>query len=927
MSKAPIAALQQLVIPNFQEFGDFLHDRIHAQLQHQQFFRDSFTIFLILRDRQSPERFANKLVYAGVQRQRDFFDLRQVGISNKLEEVWSKMRKATLNRSTLPITTRLMQEYDGNTMSMKKLIRFDKIQDHYFKVPRAKWENTREWEYRIMETCFPTTDNLYMLGLPIFLFGNLEGMAQVVFTEVDIDQGREEDLVEDKYRYFIERWRPVLIAQIIKLISREYEDLVWNWLLPLEGKKAVSFKTWREFNQAKEHLFDNALETIRAKNKHILRDLKFEEYYQYAAKYYERRKKDQAAHINVYLKQNRRHAVTKILVDSFSHNVSAHSLTVLKWIFQQRWETISEKLTPRQLRELEEVIEPVAKMLDIDVDSTKRSVKALFKKIRTQKRLIEQSHTSVLPIRDQIGSINRELTFFFRYLAEKGAFWNGVGRGEQFGGEIRNLYELLYEGFARNPLFLGTIAYAEGVRKINVKVRLFAQRDSSFRRQADKDLLKRTYQYATDQTGTLLKGTLAIVDTSEQDDFTYRQTLHKKGAEHDLLKKALEQVEVFLPGGVVGRHAFFTLLENTLRDVKHLPEVALKDIAVNGLDLVVSVFPSKLSRAVRKVSNDYSLYKVGIHLNSLQSATQKQPLAARALENINKDILTSTSAARLGGSQQDKLCAAMLLTGNFNDFDYEDDPLVASYAPWLRFSQAYDVDHTDSELAEYEFRVDWQNNLQSGAALANIPASDFVFKKYFHLWRGEFVSFLDSTPDNLAYNMRRFRIVAVANEATRNAVRAREVVRVIITDRNDLSSEEAYGQWLQHWVGDRKERLELQIGQGETAVYLVRQGESILHYNIEDYSSAVMEQPSLSILTKRCFQFEHSETSSSGKLRLRNHGMLRTHFFPDIADLAQLPEAKLKNPRHAYELFETLTTRICVFDDRIAQRLNPVERE
>jgi len=41
---------------------------------------------------------------------------------------------------------------------------------------------------------------------------------------------------------------------------------------------------------------------------------------------------------------------------------------------------------------------------------------------------------------------------------QKGAFWSGIARDNNFGGESATAFDVLWNDFINNPLYLGTIA-------------------------------------------------------------------------------------------------------------------------------------------------------------------------------------------------------------------------------------------------------------------------------------------------------------------------------------------------------------------------------------------------------------------------------------------------------------------------------------
>lgn len=920
-----------LVLPNFIEFGKSLHDRIHVQLIHQQYLQGPFTVFLILKDRRSKEKLESEFIYAGLDLQKKFLD--ESGVISC--SAWDEMKSIKITANTLPITEDIMKQYEENTLTISiDSISPQRIAKQFPVQERATWSHTRELEYQILESYFeqdPAT--LHFVGLPVFQFGEIEGIAQIVFTDLDVSKDNDN-------QYFVTEWRPRIMRQIIKIFTREYEDLLWNWQLRSDGKYTAPLGQVMEFNKQKENLFANAEEVIKKKDKKILEELGYRKFYSLSKDYYSRRIEDHRENVNIFLRENRRRAAMAILVDSFAHNVSAHSLTVLKWIFQQRWEKVDiPQGTKRMVKEGLEGLISVTNRNDINTEDLKHSILTIQERWDSQERILLNG--KILPVRDQIARLDEELTQLFRYLTEKGAFWNGIGREEQFGGEIRNLYDVLFEEFARNPLFLGTIAFSEGVDKINIKVHFYEKRIRSYvSGKNKKDALKRSYTTQRNDEGEELMGTLATIDLTPQGDKVYRYEFFQQGESHDVLKKALQEVEVYFPGGVVGRHAFFTLIENTLRDVKHYSEEERKRMNEEGLDLVIAIYPSKLSEKLRKEEGSYSLYKIGIYLACPQKLqAEKGPLGLVSLKNAERDILTSTQAARLGGSQQDKICAAMLLTGSLNrlvENDLQNDDLVKAYAPWLRFAHYYPSQQISTSMEEqnhfeYEFRAGKDETIEYENAIADLPVENGYLKKYIHLWRGEFVVDFSTQNNLLELNLGRYRMVNLRDIKHVIDIRKKGLVRFVHNKQETPNNDTAYRQWLDRWINGSYIRINIEVGNSTAGTLLVEKGQCV-YYNYTAYRDGDMDKSRHATYKIVPFSFAHSQESSyqvagERKLQLRNHGILKERFFPQVESIDNLSEGMIESVEKTYELAEILLTKIVIFDNRIAQRVDEDHRK
>ncbi|MEL7195865.1 MAG: hypothetical protein AAFO96_25760 [Bacteroidota bacterium] len=901
-----------------------MYDRIYLQLKHNELLKHQFTIFLTLRDRTSKETINENMIYAGLLKQEELLS----SYNREPCLAWQEMQRTRINIEDLPATSNIAEKYYDNSLQISDLLELKKVSTYYNLKEREGWPGTREVEYQVIENYFPDPQNSYFLTLPVFLFGEFEGVAQLIITEDDIDK----DGNNQTSQYFIENVWPRIMKQIIRIFTREYEDLIWNWQLPA-GNQKRSIKELRAYNEFKKNLFANASKVIAQRNKSILTDLGYVDYYKQSEAYYKWRTDENDRQIEAYLKEHKDRAVMAILLDSFAHNVSAHSLTVLKWIFQQKILSEHELSDVKKLMAKSDEQEPLSawrKLAQAPADDFLESIAEIVGRWRAQARLKNENH-SIQPLRHQIRQPNFELTQLLRYLTEKGAFWSGIGRNEQFGGEAHNLYDLLYNDFANNPLFLGTIAYSEGISKININIKIYEKRIDSHRTNGKtKEALKRTYQIARNEDGELLAGTIASIDMGNKQELHYQHAFFQDGPAHDLLNRPLEKSFVYLPGGVVGKHAFFTLLENTLRDVKHYSREEHDKMSLHGLDLEISIFPSKLTRSVRRSHNDHDLFKIGIWI----AATQKlktpkgQALGALSLRRITSPIIDQNQKARLGGSQQDKICAAMLMTGRFDQMEPQEHQLSKAYFPWVRYAHYY-PDQQPKELhieEEFEFRagVRGEKPQEYQNELAVMPNSPGYIKKYVHFWRSKLIFRPTADEAELStVDHNRHYLILVENRRHFAALRRQGAIRVLPNDNDHEAIAEAYSSWLKLWNDHEKYIIELKIGRSPCG-YLVLEDNQCLYYNKRTYrqlGEVVHKQHAT--YPREEVAFEH--LSQDGKktqreyLRIRNHGALRTKFFKEIQDVTKFSQGSLK-PSQSCELAEVLSTKICIFDERMNQR-------
>ncbi len=901
----------ELLIPNFEQFGYYLYDRIYVMLEHYGLLKHKFTIFLVLLDRSKEEYIKKrKFVFAGLKRQREFLKAQNDGLDGS----WEKLAKQAASPETFRETHNIMKLFESNILEIDNLTKFKSFTKDYFTSPRDNWHEVQRQEYAILKKNFEDLESLFYTSLPVFQFGKLEGAAHFVIEEREIEENKTE---ADRKEVFL---------QMIRLMTREYENLIWIWNLKDEDlKDAIA--------RRRLDMLDEAIERIKNNQTPLLKRLNYIEYYKNSREYYEERIQQNETLLDKFQEENRRRAITSILIDSYSHNISAHSLTTLKWWFQQR---STEAKVDELIKELEKKypidqwVAPIGAFLEREFpDVSKRAeltegAKLILARWFRQLNHQEKNGPGLSPVITQLHPVSPQLTPLFKFLMEKGAFWSGIIRDTQFGGEIKSLYEILWEDFVKNPLYLGTIAHSEGIKKIHIRVVIYDYKP--FRKDAkfDKEPLRRTYPIKHTDDGNLLDGVLATIDVTgkEDDQAIQRHRYYQKGDDYKNLKSELEQCRVFFPGGVVGKHAFFTLIENEIRNVKHFGKSAQQEMIEEGLTLSIGIRPAALSRRVRKSATPV-LYKIGVWLDHKTNLVQNgKHLVLRRMKDLDADIITKDNRAKLGGNYQDKICAAMLFNNNFSSVQLrEEKKLSDCYYPWIR--SAFSSGRKSGETEENNFEVQLKNLPDAEEQLANngFPEKGY-FKKFFHVWQGDFV-FKLSNPDDLELeNIARFKIISISDEKLMKNAREKGVIRILAPSSNEWKSHETYKQWLYQWLGQRA--FSICIKQGDTpTAYIIYDPEAICFFNNQEYKELESDTVNdFADYRNYLLPFSHRHRNQGNdQINIRSHGILATRFFNDLKSIDDFSECKIKDQALLYELVEFLQTRICTFDSRISERI------
>jgi hypothetical protein len=514
--------------------------------------------------------------------------------------------------------------------------------------------------------------------------------------------------------------------------------------------------------------------------------------------------------------------------------------------------------------------------------------------------------------------LDNELKPFLTYVNEKSAFWNGVTRDISSGGMIITLYDLIYS-FADNPLFLGTIAHSEQMHKISIRVGynhdpkefIKINLDSLFQSitpPQNNDVLdqneyleilndvddfidihsfqnKINENYISDKipeslqrikrsNGEIYSSFLHYLTTKCKSNYysvtspPYKfVTLSEEFAE---LKRELSDNKVFIPGGVIGKHSLFTILENTLRNVKH--------ILIEG-DLEI-----KLNIRIDDIP-DKPLFKISTWLDHPSKIINEEKIHKAK----NERIITEDDKPRLGGTSQDKVCAAMLFNNLFSE---------------VNSSRFYDL--TD------ETKIQWP--------WITPEIINNCVQRSFYLWKGSLCNSLNNeqlTGDSrkIIDNPSRF-IFSIFNPdeiISKHLISENGIIRILkIRDfQEDANKEEIYDLWNSKWI---KHNSPLYLTKNEAGsryqVYphVIKLVNGYWKY---EFLGANGEQTELGI------RFAHGEISenSTNILQYRNHGPLVENY---VKRGSQLFSNSLIFERSSMgEMIETFLTKIDIYDNRI----------
>ncbi len=905
-----------MAFPRIKEFLNLLYERIDMQVENILDLKFTIFINLLPRDHQEGEliqipRFGhNQLIYGGIETQKELLGI-PINPHPHLEEAWAKLPVSSsadnlLSTNTDKIGSHIFLKFKLGNFNLSDF-RHNKLSSYFERQLTGQSEDEDgpyQWEeFVILSSYFEDLNKYSYISLPLIQFAEFDGVVHIIYHQ------------DENHYFFDERNQPKLktIGQLIKLFSREYEGIIFDW-------DVVGLNAYR--TSVIKSLVDPVMDPLfydnMSKNP-ILKELKYREHYAKHIDYAERRinlsdEVPQTINTQGQIIQNqdvtiqkqserieqllRHNAVMAIMLDSYTHNISAHSLVALERWFKQR--SIKHGNYPKSIREeLNAYIEKVPLILDPR-------------------------------------QFNEEIQQLLRFLLEKGAFWTGLSKEKTFGGTVHSFYKVFWHDFFLNTLYLGTIANTEDILKLKVNL-LFVEPDFN----NSGKLLKRK---KIRQKGHFLTIDMARFNTSDADKSAlkgdYISGFIKTESQFDDLKKELEKIQVFFPGGIVGEHALFTIIENEIRNVKHYPKEDLEQMVLNGLNLNISFeagqFNLSKSKRTKETQPIPHYYKIGVWLDhpvdlSLEKIEDR-------LTRLGQDIITEESKLpRLGGSYQDKVCAGMLFNDSFHEVEKKTgSERHEAFYPWVKTGYGPVMEDTKGTIFEELeishrrfFNPDSQQTVRQEIKAYLEKHKRGTYKKFFHIWRGADIHTLKhlSQLSNSWENLARFRFIhlpaEIPFEAGFDALREKGIVRIIRQETDTI--EQAYAIWLREWLTmEMRQPTLTYFGTGDETNFEIR---NALFWDGVNAVWGDRDHSATPHLIKKIVLIHQNDEvrPNPTAIKYRNNGVLIQHYLQNqsVKDLQ-----KYNMPAHlALELLETLYTQVCIWDNRIHKFFTNISAE
>lgn len=955
-------------LPLADKFFNMLQDRLQMVVENVLFEGDTrFSLLINIVGRSREQRYLRNespdFVYAGLDMQKELLGREALDRWGKMPEdtaeirqAWKYLAETTIKQENSEVSKSFYQKIKNGTLGLEDIGTIETLKDYFAKDTKTYTEEQRA-ERAILSNYFDIKEDLF-LAIPLFGFAEFDGVVYIVFKK---------ELTKNFSPAAPEKVGRSLIWTLLRAFIAEYDGLFLDWDLEGENVEKISaineFVTTTIMNEGLDEHFGLGKAPLVA-------ELRLLHYYRTHRTYLKSRIDTGEDVPGKMQQQYITHAVSSILVDSYAHNVSAHALSTLSWWYYRRAKMLRDEEVDwdalvAYLRKDKEIDENLLKAFASNIEKRREKRR---EQARNANQLMADVPKEAIRVEDgervirYPGSLARELAQLLRFLTEKGAYWSGVARDANVGGKVSTLYSILWYDFINNPFYVGTIAKTEDILKVHLRIVLY---DKETEEQRTNQTYYHDKTFQPENNGIFATVDLADPYHELHNDPTkthdeVRSAFVKKGEDFDRLKDKLKAIKIFFPGGIVGRHAFFTMIENEMRNVKHYDRERLRELQENGLTVALGIQECSLHG-----SQKGEIYRFSIWLEAPSDLNKGgEHLLLRKWVMLRESIINDARSPKLGGSYQDKVCASFLFNGFFShvqrgdrnpDRDTRfDTTRDQNYYPWVR--PACSTEENEIPNGHRDYKISYNNPSEPimvkknpddpyspereeirPMPFPNLPRFGYA-KKVFYLWRGETLLDWAASPkgqiktDASWDNPSRYTIVNLPGNAPDDAVddlrHEKGVVRIVqgVDPASTDRFTEAYTKW-----------LSLLFGPGVTALRLDERKPSdpslSPHYDLVlDYSSAspsfehCPHDQGMPAHIRSLFSSSHVvEIVHKGdeieerrlEARYRNHGIYRSFFSPK--DFNTIPEPQ--KTHRMLEFFEVLKTRVCVFDNRVQHRL------
>jgi len=418
------------------------------------------------------------------------------------------------------------------------------------------------------------------------------------------------------------------------------------------------------------------------------------------------------------------------------------------------------------------------------------------------------------------------------YLQGKSAFWSAVARGGAlFGGKIISMLQLINE-FARNNLLCGSLGASEEFKGIEFYVKLNKKKSVK-----------------------LYGSTIEIF---------------KKETDAGSLETELEEIKIFIPEGVVGQQAVYTMWENIIRNVKHCKK--------DNKELI----PFHI-----EIKNDEN--KECIEITCwLGLPSQKENELSSKVNEMNNwiGILDKNQKPNMGGTSQNILCAGIVFGVDYiktEKLQKTDDKKVMKF-------------ECDNNRLKYNFKI----------------------------WKGKDVGKYEDVANKEIEEigpLGRFKIIQLKDENEKNNLLKKPFfLRHVVCKESDADLPTLYQAWIKDWF-ELNNRPPIKIKIQEIDGYFENLDRKQNENNYDYYLYHNREKDN--VASKIVIDYKKDDVIGKiiNGIRIRP---INTENAPE--EIKKNEKEKEKKERESIsELFEVLEANIEIFDKRLYKLANEIK--
>jgi len=97
--------INQFSIPNFGDFQNLLHDKLHAKLYSMEAMEAHFSLIVNILDRTEGKEKKEELIYAGADKQREILEKAKTGTTKEFDSNWAFLKQNVITEDMLGIKT------------------------------------------------------------------------------------------------------------------------------------------------------------------------------------------------------------------------------------------------------------------------------------------------------------------------------------------------------------------------------------------------------------------------------------------------------------------------------------------------------------------------------------------------------------------------------------------------------------------------------------------------------------------------------------------------------------------------------------------------------------------------------------------------------------------------------------------------------